>query len=284
MEPTRQLAIVLRSIPFEDRHRIVTALTEKDGLLTAIAKNSIQSRRFGGTLELFTASEWIYTQKPGAEMCHLSEAHIRKSFEGIRKDFSKLSLASTFNEVLLRLNPQGERCEELFKLHSNALSVLDATELKREAPIPLLNAYLSKLLQWSGSQPRLLSCSQCETPLDQMHALAELTCLIASAGWICPKCRSQETRHLQDRNRNSLTHSLLRISPQAVQNFLFNISVPIRSIPESIQGTEKEHRALFRFLEALFIYHVPGFDKKPIKTLRFLDLESSVQPAEENLL
>jgi len=49
------LAIVLRAVPYEERHRIVTALTEHHGKITGMAKNAIQSRRFGGCLETFTA-------------------------------------------------------------------------------------------------------------------------------------------------------------------------------------------------------------------------------------
>src|SRR5690349_15798507 len=124
MHPKKDLAIVLRSIPYEERHRIVTAITENHGLITAMVKNAIQSRRFGGSLEPFVAGEWLFTQKVGAELCHLSETHLRNAFEGLRRDFQKLSLASVFNELMLKLAPQGEPCPDLFKLHSNALFIL----------------------------------------------------------------------------------------------------------------------------------------------------------------
>ena len=44
-----------------------------------------------------------------------------------------------------------------------------------------------------------------------------------------------------------------------------------------ICASREEHQELFRFLEALVIYHLPGFDRKPIKALRFLDVESVTQ-------
>src|SRR5476649_2404312 len=88
----RDTAIILRTVLYEERHRIVTALTEAHGLVTAMAKNCISSRRFGGALDPFVASEWLFTEKPGAEVLQLQEAVAKRSFEGLRKDFERLSL------------------------------------------------------------------------------------------------------------------------------------------------------------------------------------------------
>src|ERR1700746_1867792 len=102
----RDLAIVLRSIAYEERHRIVTALTENHGQISAMARNAIHARGFGGPLDLFAASEWLFVDKPGADLARLDEAQIRRSFEGIHKDFEKLSLASVFSEFMLRVAPK----------------------------------------------------------------------------------------------------------------------------------------------------------------------------------
>lgn len=276
MQPIHDLAIVLRSLIYEERHRIVTAFTEHLGIITALAKNSVQSKRFGGTLNLFTASEWILTKSPGAELYHLSEAHVRKAFDGIQKDFEKLSLASLLSELMLKIAPQQEACIDLFKLHSNALSVLNDDPLEKNR-IAFLNGYLAKVLQWSGSQPRLLQCLNCSTPLREMIEQGELSCVIATAGWICPQCRSQETRHVREHGGKNFQNLFMRLTPAAVVDFHMSLQTPIRQIPSKALASEEEHRELFRFLEALFIYHVPGFDQKPLKSLRFLGLESNVQ-------
>ena len=158
MQQKRDLAIVLRSIAYEERHRIVTALTEQQGVISAMARNAINSRRFGGALELFSASEWMYVEKPGADLHRLEQAQIRRSFEGLRKDFGRLSMASVFSELILRIAPKHEPCPELFRLHSNALACLEETPLippQAGGDIALLNGYLTKILQWSGSQPQI---------------------------------------------------------------------------------------------------------------------------------
>ncbi len=299
MQPIHDLAIVLRSIPYGDRHKIVTALTEKHGQISALAKNSVQSRRFGGALEPFVASQWIYSWKPGAELAQLSEAEVKEAFEDIRKNFELFSVASALNELMLRLAPQNEACPDLFRLHSNALVALNelagsfAAQTTLQGPqISLLNAYLAKLLQWCGNQPRLTSCSICGIMLSQIldqilkktDSEAELSCTIASAGWVCPQCRTQETRHVSmgEREGVQFQHLALRITPLAIVDFHSCLSFPIRKVIPEMKASYQEHQQLFKFLEALFIYHVPGFDKTPIKSLRFLDLESNLKFAESN--
>lgn len=286
MQHQKDLAIVLRAVAFQDRHRIVTALTEQHGLVSALAKNSVQSRRFGGTLELFTAAEWHFTEKPGAELYFLQEAQVRRSFEGLRKDLGRLAMGGAFNELILKLAPKNEVCEELFKLHSNALAVLDemSDDIQfGKAELPLLNAYLAKLLQWSGNQPQLQACLHCQMPIEILDPSTSLSCVIADAGWVCENCRTAATRHVREREGGKFRQSFIRVTPAAVLDFYTSLSIPIRQVLASAQASSKEHQELFHFLEALFIYHLPGFDQKPLKSLRFLGLQSNAQPFAENL-
>jgi DNA repair protein RecO len=277
MQPKKDLAIVLRSIPFEERHRIVTALTEQHGQITALAKNSIQSRRFGGSLEPFVASEWLMTERSGADMFNLQEAIVRRSYEGLRKDFERLSMASAFNEVMIRIAPKHEPCPDLFRLHANALSLLEEAQTPG-ADLTLLNGYLAKTLQWSGSQPQLFACLRCQVPVDDVDPAVSLNCVVAEAGWVCGNCRTQDTRHIRERQGGAFEHSLLRVTQRAIVDFHNCLGLPIRKIPAAMQASRTEHQTLFKFLEALIVFHLPGFDKQPLKSLRFLDLESSVRP------
>jgi len=263
MHPIKDLAIVLRSIRYEERHRIVTALTEHHGVISALAKNSIQSRRFGATLESFVASDWIMTHKPGAELAFLTEAQIRHSFAELSQDFDKFSLASVFSELLLRMPPRGDACPALFRLHCNALSSLasmpsgDTSSVYR---LTLLNTYLGKLLQWSGSQPSLHQCFQCKTPLEQISQDAYVHAKIADGGWICSSCFSENPKH-----------SALKLSPKVLLDFQVSLRVPIRQAVQRFGTSIQEQRSFFQFLESFYAYHVPGFDQNPLKSLRFLE-------------
>jgi DNA repair protein RecO (recombination protein O) len=286
MQSKRDLAIVLKSIPYEERNRIVTALTETHGVVSALARNAIQSRRFGGTLEPFVASEWTFVEKPGTELLRLEEAVIRRAYDGLRADFERLSVASAMNELMLKVAPKHEPCPELFRLHANALAYLEENALSAAKPmapgtldgetLALLNGYLTQLLQWSGNQPQLSHCLGCETPIAKMEKRHSLNCVVADAGWICPDCRSSDTHHVRDRQGLSFQHASLRVTPAAIRDFQMCLQIPIRQIPAAAEASRREHQELFKFLEALAIFHLPGFEQKPLKSLRFIDIESVV--------
>lgn len=277
VEQQRDLAIVLRWAPFEERHRVVTAITENHGRISALARNSIQSRRFGGTLEPFTASEWKIVERPGAELFRLEGAELKRSFEGLRKDFQRLALASAWSELMLRVAPEREPCPELFRLHSNALAVLEELPnvVRPGSEIALLTSYMAKILQWGGHQPQIQQCLGCQKPLESLDPNREVTCVVGEAAWLCLVCRDIETgsaRHVTRREEQGFQQLFLRVAPVALQDFLLGMTTPIRQVPEHFQARPDQLKGLFAFLEALFVYHLPGFDRTPLKSLRFLDL------------
>ncbi len=276
-EDFEETAIVLRTVAYEERHRIVTALTENHGRISAMARNAVQSRRFGGSLEAFAASTWRISLKPGADLYHLEEATIRKSFEGLRRNFELLSLASVFNELMLRMAPEREASLDLFKLHSNALALLEEMALQNgglSAPDPrlvlaLLNAYLAKLLQWNGTQPQLLRCLGCERSLLDFSSDTRLRCHISVACWTCPDCRDVRPDGAED-YAPGFQHRFFEATQAAVGDFYIGLSAPIRKMSELAQGSLEDEKLLFSLLESLMIYHVPGFDRTPLKGLRFI--------------
>ncbi len=289
MEAQKDLAIVIKSIQFAERHRIVTAITQNHGIITAMAKNAVQSKRFGGALDLFIASDWILQFKPNNELAFLSEAQVRQSFDQLRKNFEKFSLASVFTEFLLRVGPQNQPCPEFFQLHANALYALNENTACQGFEVFFLNSYLMKLLQLSGNQPQLGSCLHCQIALETLDPQSEINCLIADAGWICPSCRSQSKILIQESRAQGFTQSFFKVSQQALLEIGLGLVTPIRRIilspPPALNSAEARDRqtGFFRWIEGLFIYHIPGFDQKPMNSLRFLGLDSGLTKATDCL-
>lgn len=262
MIATSDLAIVLRSVAYEDRHRIVTALTEKHGKITALARNAVQSRRFGGTLDLFVAAEWALVERPGADLFRVESAIVKRDFSKIHRDFDRLSLASAMSELILKIAPEREVCAELFQLHANALALLDELPKIEGLVFAILNGYLAKLLQWSGSQPQLMRCFGCQKELIALEESTFVTCLISRAGWICPECRESSTLHLEEVNVKT---GALRVSRRALMDFYHSLREPIRKLPTFWKSPAPEQRGLFEFLEQLLVFHLPGFEADPKK-------------------
>lgn len=250
----KHLAIVLRSVVTGERDRVVTAITENAGLLTAFAKNSVQSRRFGGTLELFTAAEWtVRVRSAGADMVHLDEAHIKRGFEGLRKDFDRLGLAGAFSEILLRLLQPGTPVPDLFRLHAHALAILE----EDGASFPLLHAFLYRVLNWSGHAPQWHACRGCGltlTALWEKHPQPEmlLESRTEQAGWLCLECCEHPTAPLT-------LHTLVEAGA--------HLALPIRAAVANWTLTPEEHRRLTEFQRGLLRYHIAGFDRQELKSL-----------------
>lgn len=277
MERKTDLAIVLRSVPYDERHRVVTALTRNHGRISALARNAIQSRRFGGTLELLVASEWNFVERPGADLFRVEEAQIRRAFEGIRADFQLFSLASVFSELMMRFAPERELCEELFLLHSNALRLLE--EQKISEPlfcVRILNAYIAKLLQWSGMQPRLGSCLVCEKPLQESARSGRwVKAMVADAGWSCRECRSTSPGPLAGQ---AVRESARQLSVAGVADLSLALGSPIRQAVVEASAELSEAREILGYQLALMDYHLGGFKPEMIKSFKLIDLGSSALP------
>ncbi len=269
-----ETAIVLRVVPYEDRHRIVTALSEKRGKITAIANNAVNSRRYGAALQPFAASGWRMAERAGANLYRLDEAILKRGYEGIRKHFEILTLASLLNDILLRIAPENEACLELFKLHSNTLALLEdwANEAETLDPIryfQVLNGYFSKILQWNGTQPQLMRCLSCERSLLDFSENEELRASIITAGWVCSHCRHYRI-DTPDQEVLAIHQKYISITQAALGDFYLALTHPIRKSFEVFSPNLSDQHKLFQFLLSLLQYHVPGFEKAPLQTLRFI--------------
>lgn len=269
MEPFQDLAIVLRSTSYSERHKIVAAITEHHGKISAIALNAISSRRFGGGLNFCTAGVWSVGAKKNAELFRLDEVQVKKSFSDLAKDFEKLSAASFLAELLLRIAPEGEPANDLFKLHSNALAALE--ELSgSDRVIVIVNAYLTKILLWSGMHPNWEACSGCGVSLEGLEPAEKVLPVAESGGWLCPHCI-----------RSSKDTSLERVTALSLWDALVSFRFPMRKVSDEIRASVPEHEALFIALESFLLYHVPGFDRTALKSRAFIGLRSGLPPQED---
>lgn len=274
MEHYQDLAIILKSITFGERDRMVTALTENHGRVVAHARNAIQSRRFGGCLDLFSASDWTLVIKPSSDIHRLNEARIRHSYEGIRSDFEKLTTASVLSEIMLKISPPNEPCRDLFLLHSNALRAVEEAK-SSETLVILLNVFLLKILQWCGNTPSFFRCLHCQKQMTSQEEA--FSCSVPEAGWICHRCRITKA-----------TGFSMHLPIEGLIDALRSFQHPIRQSILNVQGSIEDHHRLFGYLHSLLVYHVPGFDqfdtgKTALKSLKLLDLESSLPSLPTNL-
>jgi DNA repair protein RecO len=257
-ENSQELAFVLKTIPFRERDLVVNLFSEKRGRFSAIARNGISSRRFGGSLNLFTASVFEVDPKTirlseitQDALVQLNSAQIKFTAEALSKSFEKLSAASCLNELVLKIIPDHKSVPEVFKLYSNGLIALQ--ELPDERAISIVNAFILKITQWLGVQPSLTRCIACEKALNEISG-ERVFPQVSKGAWICASC------HPPGRDET--------LSKLVMLDAYHSMLHPIRKI--EFLAEVSEHEFLLNFLERHLQYFVPGMDKARLETIRFL--------------
>ncbi len=258
----RETCYVLKTIPIKERDLVAVLFGENKGKISAIARNGVQSRRFGGCLDFFTASDFELDTRTfklsdfgDDTLVQMNSAQSKHTFKTLSKSIYKLSCASSLNELVLRAVPLHRPAPDLFKLFSNTLTALDENE--EDLSVPALNAFILKLTQWLGLQPALTRCQVCSKPLHEV-AENEVYPQTQSGGWTCLTCTRPEERRL-DRPL---------LSKLIILDAYHSMLHPIRKIKWS--ATPNEHILLLEFLEQHLAYFVPGLDRAPLNSFKFL--------------
>jgi DNA repair protein RecO (recombination protein O) len=187
------LAIVLRSQPFQERDRLVTFLTEHHGRFTGVAKGAIHSRRFGGSLDLFVCSSIRWKETQG-DLVRIEEANVRRDFVELRSRLENLSAAGHFIDLVLRLTEDRQTVREIFLLLAHYLKLLENTP----ASFEIVRSFEIKLLERLGWAPVLDECVNCgkaffeeELPPDDCY----VSLAVDRGGFLCHDCSSPQGRH-----------------------------------------------------------------------------------------
>jgi DNA repair protein RecO len=254
----RELCYVLKTHPYKERDVIAVLFSEKRGKFSAIARNGVQSRRFGGCLDLFTCSEFELDPKTirlaevrDEALVQVLSAKVKHAPGGMGQSFERLSGASALNELVLRILPDRKPVPELFKLYANALLALP--EQKPEEALRVVNAFVLKLTQWLGVQPQLTRCLGCGRPLNEVEG-ESVFADVSKGAWVCGGCTP--------------VHAESGLTKNVILDAYHSMLQPIRKI--DFVASPKEHEDLLGFLEKHLQYHVPGLDRAPISSFRFL--------------
>lgn len=254
----RELCFVLKTRPYRERDLIAVVFSENRGRFSAIARNGVQSRRFGGSFNLFTCSEFELDPKT-IRIAELNEdglvqvvsAQVKHSIAALSADFEKLSGASALNELILRVIPPQKPAPEVFKLYSNTLLAIE--EQPAQNTLKLVNAFILKITQWLGVQPILTRCLACDKPLNEVPGNT-VSAQVAQGAWVCESCRPDQSGML--------------LSKDLILDAYHSMLHPIRKI--EFVADDQEHGTLLEFLEKHLHYYVPGLDRAPLATFRFL--------------
>ncbi len=241
-------AIVLRTVDYSDSDKIVTLFTSGYGKIAAIAKGAKKSfKRFGGTLELFSLVDVVWSRGQRKGLPVLKEATVIKPFDRIRTDIFKTAYASYWSELIYKWMEEGQRHYSSFELLTHVLCSLDKDEIDDDVISILFQA---KFLALCGFSPNLERCSVCQKPLDAFSGrLIEFS--FKKGGVICLECLGKKGGM-----------SFLR---GTVKQLLWVFNAPLNKAFR-VRFSKKSKEEAIRFIEAFVTY---CFDKE-FKSLKFL--------------
>lgn len=177
-------AIILKTLKQGETSKILTLYTLNYGLESIIAKGSRNTKsRFAGSLEPLNYLSIVYYRKENRDLQFLSQADIRQSFPGIRKDIEKTTLALVICEIVQRTQFAAEKNPALFSL---IIRMLRAIERAASANINLLFSFQLKFLGLSGYAPRLENCLSCQRPPTDEHLFFDYS----HGGFVCSNCQA----------------------------------------------------------------------------------------------
>lgn len=130
--------IVLSSLPYQERDRIVSGMSREWGRVSFLARGAQNSRdRFGAFLQPFS---WVQAQakapRASSGLWHLERVDPLGDFAGLRRGYRQLEVASLATRLVRDFVPEGVQDVRVFELLSEFLRCLEqvpVAQLYREA-------------------------------------------------------------------------------------------------------------------------------------------------------
>lgn len=144
--------IILKRINYGEADRIVTLITRNFGKVTLISKGvrKIKSRK-RGHLEIFTKVKFSASYG-NSQTGILTEAETLDSFELIRNNLKKISLAYYFCEIILKITENDHKQDSLYYLLDSYLSKIERSINLKELRTRFVNELLVDLGYWDNKE------------------------------------------------------------------------------------------------------------------------------------
>ena len=184
-------AICVRVTDYSETSQILTFFTRHHGKLGAIAKGSkrIKSTAFGGTIELLSRGEILFTDTPTGKLATLIEFHpIYDVVSTLPRNLTTYYGALLGTELLTKLTKEHAPHPGLFEAFETFLVNMIAISSNEppESMVRLLIVFQITLLSDGGIMPTFNACVNCRRAYTPHWSAAYFSSL--ANGLICPDC------------------------------------------------------------------------------------------------
>jgi DNA repair protein RecO (recombination protein O) len=162
-------AVVLRTYDLAEADKIVVCLTQKAGVIRAVARGAKRLKsRFGAGLEPFTLVNLGYYEKEGRELVTLQHLEIQRSYFGLAKDLEAVSALAYMSELVVTFAPPQEPNEKMYRM---VRACLEAMETFPEDVNSILRYFEVWTLKLAGFFSTMRNCAECRQRLGEQAAL-----------------------------------------------------------------------------------------------------------------
>jgi len=184
--------IILKAIPYQDHHHIVSAFTGEKGMIQLFIRGTHRSRRSSHAIctPLVLAELLFRSKSSGLHSFH--DGHVIDPFSNLRSNYQKLDAAGQMAQSLLKTLWPGKPAPKLFSLFARYLKALETDP----HPKTLLASFLCKLLKHEGLWLAPLQCTSCKGILQEA--------VLVGGETFCPKCLPTDGIFLSAEERERL--------------------------------------------------------------------------------
>jgi len=241
---TKNEAIILKKTNFSDSSLIVQLYTKENGKISALVKGARSPKsKIGSKIDLINYVEVIFYNKEGRDLQLITQVNLIEHYPKIKEDLDKIKYASSVCELILKLLPEHQSHEKLFRGTVKILHLIDQSD---QNDIFLFAQYMLFFIKEIGFEISFDQCSNCSAKLDKYEGSA----FSYSSGIICNNCNEDKM----------LTYQF--------SEELFNLFKCLTN-KNNIKSFNKKHiENIIFILEKFLIFHNSDF--KGIKSLQIL--------------
>jgi DNA repair protein RecO (recombination protein O) len=215
---TKDTAICIRTTDYSETSQVVTFFTRATGKVDAIAKGSKRPKSsFGGSLEIFSYGQIIFTDSNRERLSTLTEFAQQKDFSGLATNHFGLNCAYFAVELTDKLTTDYDPHPELFDSLVEFLQNLQDSKEDVNRFVLLILLQLT-LLKEIGLGPILSHCANCKADIEHQAYFSS-----SANGLVCMDCEGnyQNKIRLSKDAANALSN--LRLLPQTQEKTLREI-------------------------------------------------------------
>ena len=250
MAAEKTQAIVIRTFPLKEFHKIITFYTPDFGRVKAVAYGVKSPKsRLSGSLELLNHGTLLFQHRENRELQHITDFSLINGFDTIRSDFTRITYGCYFAELVDSIASEGVANPEIFDLLRTTYQFLVEAD-----DVPLLaRGFEIKFIDCAGYAPELSRCVHCGSEMKKTAETFGIAFSIRYGGVLCVDCKNRDGAAFAITPGSCELLKMLRKSEWERFN--------------RIRASVRNHQDLKRVLGSFIEYHT----ERSLKSLKFIE-------------